>query len=59
MAWFSTTVSLLRITGGNPVHFLIFFCKKKTAIANGLVLNDSFPLRITGGNPVHFLIFFQ
>ena len=42
MAWFSTTVSSLRITAGNPNHFLIFFCKKKTAIANGLVFNDSF-----------------
>ena len=44
MAWFSTTVSPLRISGGNPVHFLIFFCKKKTAIANGLVFNDSLHL---------------
>jgi hypothetical protein len=43
MAGFSTTVSLLRITAGNPVHFLIFFCKKKTAIGNGWVFNDSFP----------------
>jgi hypothetical protein len=25
MAWFSTTVSSLRITAGNPNHFLIFF----------------------------------